>query len=117
MPKTVRIEGPQDRWEIVDFEHNRAQRKHHKNQHLPNVLSLLNLRQAPNYPAEPAKHACEDVNFHVVGIIESIVAEVSKVVEEEENTQQGYKAGQLFRFAVDRSKCEIVFVSSSLFLR
>lgn len=52
------------------------------------------------------QHSRVNVDFHVVGVIESIVAEIHEVVKEENDAKEGHKLGQSFRFPVQRSSLE-----------
>lgn len=130
MPESVCVEGPQQRREVVNFQHDRTKGKDHEQNHLPNVLALTNLRQAPSDPSNSTlkcnkrifkfreessnstsyQNPRANVNFHVVRVIECIVAEVNEVVEEEQHEKQCYKAGQLLGFAMDHSELRSGFL-------
>lgn len=88
MPQAVRIESPKDGRKVVHFKNNRAHRKNYEDQHLPHISTLRELRQTPNHPTEPTDDACEDVHFHVVRVVESVVTQVGEVVKEEQHAQQ-----------------------------
>lgn len=57
------------------------------------------------------QHPRVNVDFHVVGVVKSIVAQIHKMVEEENYAQEGHKLGQPFRFPVQRSKLGMSVVS------
>uniref|UniRef100_A0A182XSR4 Uncharacterized protein n=1 Tax=Anopheles quadriannulatus TaxID=34691 RepID=A0A182XSR4_ANOQN len=58
MPYRVRIERPQDRWEVVYFQQQGRCRQHDKGKALPDVAALLALQKAPQNPTEGTTHTC-----------------------------------------------------------
>jgi hypothetical protein len=45
-----------------------------------------------------------NINFHIVGIVKGVVAQICEMVEEKHDTQHCYKATNLTRFAIGHSE-------------